>query len=241
MITLPFGFLFIFGVLYFSFLGTDSSALINSHSIVIVIAGTLAILAISAPLRSILAMWRSLKDLRTVEQKNEVIAAAILNIAKNRKSTIANNLHPLINYAQSLWEQGLEIHIFEALLTQKLEDLAQRSEQPVTTLKNLAKYPPALGMTGTVIGMIALFSNLGEDNKASIGPNLALAMTATFYGLALANFLIMPLADRLHVRHLSRVKRNEMVFNSLILINRGEPVSIVANGINGNTDERKAA
>lgn len=229
MITLPIGIIFVFLIVAYSLIGMDLSALMNAHSIVIVCLGTVAVLFLSVPLRNILGMFRQINDLKRVESSNGLINSTVLAVAKNRFDRQAPHIHPLINYAQELWEQGLETDLVAVLLTQRLDELNARSEQPVATLRNLAKYPPALGMTGTVIGMIALFGSLDDENRSNIGANLALAMTATFFGLALANFVILPIADRLHIRHLSRMKRNELVYHSMLLINLNEPVSVVEN------------
>jgi chemotaxis protein MotA len=95
-------------------------------------------------------------------------------------------------------------------------------------MRNLSKYPPSLGMIGTVIGLVTLFSNLTPENQKNVGPSLALAMTATFYGLLLANGLLMPLADRLYVRHLAQVQLDEQVYRILILIHRNEAEAMIS-------------
>ena len=94
-------------------------------------------------------------------------------------------------------------------------------------MRNLSKYPPALGMTGTVIGLVAIFADLSSENRANLGPSLALAMTATFYGLLLANTLLLPLADRLQVMHSHKVRENELVFRVLLLLQQGEPKEMI--------------
>jgi chemotaxis protein MotA len=229
MITLPIGYLIMLGVLIYSVLEMDFQALVNAHSFVIVVAGTISIFFVTAPSRVLLGAFRAIKELRNEDVPNKSVQQLLAFLASDKNFKDAGNLHPLISYAQDLWDQGIDKKVFELLLTQRLEDLNTRTEKSTAALRNLAKYPPVLGMAGTVLGMIALFSNLNADNKENIGPSLALAMTATFYGLALANFIILPLADRMHVRHLSRVKRNEMVFNALLFINREEPEAIVKN------------
>ena len=101
----------------------------------------------------------------------------------------------------------------------------------VQAFKNLAKYPPALGMTGTVIGMIGLFTNL--QDKSQIGSHLATAMTATFLGLVLTNMFISPLADRLQVRHINRKRMFGNVYQILLLINQDEPAQLVQSELDG--------
>jgi chemotaxis protein MotA len=91
----------------------------------------------------------------------------------------------------------------------------------------LGKYPPALGMVGTVMGMIQLFSGLGANSgQNQIGLQLALAMTATFYGLLLSNFLLLPFADRLEVKEERRRANLERTVKVLVAIQKKQPTLI---------------
>jgi chemotaxis protein MotA len=127
-----------------------------------------------------------------------------------------------LNYAVELWEKGTSAEMFQVLISQKKEKLENQTLDAVQAIRNLAKYPPALGMTGTVMGLVSLFANLNAENKAQLGPALGLAMTATFFGLIMANALLMPLADRLQVVHLRRKEYYTSLYQVLLLINRRE-------------------
>ncbi|MGZ5279538.1 MAG: MotA/TolQ/ExbB proton channel family protein, partial [Pseudobdellovibrionaceae bacterium] len=86
--------------------------------------------------------------------------------------------------------------------------------------------PPALGMIGTVMGMVTLFSSL-DQNKSQIGSHLSMAMTATFFGLIVSNLILSPLADRVHVHQVYQHRVYASIYEILLLINRNEPESIV--------------
>jgi chemotaxis protein MotA len=174
---------------------------------------------------------RGLFDLRKGGLSKERLDRQLLALI-SKEGARPKSFHPLIAYAASLWEQGIDPHLFTVIMTQQLESMNRKSEQAVVSLKNLAKYPPSLGMTGTVIGMVSLFSNLTPENRNSIGPNLAFAMTATFFGLVLSNWIIMPIADRLHLKHLEQVWNNEYVFRVLMLIHKGYPLPAIKEGMN---------
>mgnify|MGYP000347895316 CR=1 FL=1 len=116
--------------------------------------------------------------------------------------------------------------LFIVLLSQKKNELVSEHSDSVQTMKNMAKYPPALGMAGTVMGMIALFSSL-DSNQGNIGKDLALAMTATFFGLILANAVFSPLADRLQVNQVHNQRLYRSLYEILLLINQDEPGSLI--------------
>lgn len=229
MITLPLGFLGVVGILWYSLANVNLQSFLNLHSFVIVVAGTMAVMLINSSKINIIHLLKAIKTLAQREQADHSLKETLINVAKGTRGEPVKNKHPLIDYILELWEQGLDKGMIKMLLFQRLEDIDKQSESPVVMLKNLAKYPPALGMMGTCMGMVELFANLNADNKDSVGANLALAMTATFYGLVLSNLLVTPIADRLQHRHLMKSKQNEDIFNILLLIMNNEPVSVIEN------------
>lgn len=230
MLSLPVGILFIVGVLGYALSETQLVSLINTHSIVLVVVGTLGILWFSVPTGEIVSMFKSLIELLKPVPSRQTLDMELIKLSKNRDVKMAHQ-SPLVTYAQGLWEQGLDEELFTLMISQRLRELNGISEQSVASMRNLAKYPPALGMTGTVIGMISLFTSLTPESRSQIGPNLALALTATFYGLILANMLLMPLSDRLHIQHLKKTKVNEHIYRVILLINSGEPQQVIAGGL----------
>lgn len=74
------------------------------------------------------------------------------------------------------------------------DDAAAHDLMPARFWAAIADAAPALGMIGTVAGMIGMAGTLG--NPATAGPSLALALTSTLYGLILSACVAAPLADR---------------------------------------------
>ena len=219
-----FGFVAIILVLIGSIEGSWK-AYFQIHSLIIVFGGTAAILIFSTPGPVLKSLWQSLKK---ISNKEATIAEYIpvLNSLSQDRSKAAKSAHPLIAYAQDLWAQGIDPDLFIVLLSQKRKELESKKMDAVHALKNLAKYPPTLGMTGTVMGMISLFSSL-DNNKGNVGSALSIAMTATFFGLILANVFIAPVADRLHVNHVNQQRVLQNIYEVLLLINQGEPSTLV--------------
>ena len=70
-----------------------------------------------------------------------------------------------------------------------------------------------------------------DSNKDQVGANIALAMTATFFGLFLTNVLIGPLADRVQIRFVNRKRMFNYIYKILLLINQDEPMALVTSEI----------
>lgn len=224
-----FGFLSTFLVLAFSLEG-DLKNYFVMHSVIIVMGGTAAILIFSTPNVVLKSLWSSMKGLLKNEETVFKYKEEILRISQS-KILAEKSAHPLISYAQDLWAQGIDPDLFIVLLSQKKKEIEAKTHDAVQALKNLAKYPPTLGMTGTVMGMISLFSAL-DQNRSNIGSALSVAMTATFFGLVLANVFISPLADRLHVRQVNQHRTLENMYELLLLINQGEPTALIKEELN---------
>lgn len=230
MIGLLLGFGSILLVMYLGIGQNNLAFYFQPHSLLVVVGGALALLIFATPGIVLKSLWRSIARLFNEAKSFSHFKSEIEQLAKTRQIP-QRSKNSLINYAAELWEQGLDPDLFIVLLSQKKNELLSEQTDAVQALKNLSKYPPALGMAGTVMGMIALFSSL--DSKAdSIGADLALAMTATFFGLILSNALIAPLADRLQVQQVRDQRLYQAIYELLLLINGGEPESLVTDEVN---------
>ena len=76
--------------------------------------------------------------------------------------------------------------------------LARHRDQRAAIVRfweNVADAAPAMGMLGTIVGLVILFGQV--DDAAAIGEAMAIALLTTLYGLAIANLLAGPIAARL--------------------------------------------
>jgi len=230
MISLPIGALLTAFVFIYSIGIGNFGLYANWHSLILVGGGTVTILFFSTPM----SVLKSLKaQMQSMMQKNphlQLVKPDLMQLAKNRNASIESK-DELITYAQDLWSQGVTHELFIVLLSQKRKELEQRSVDCIQSLKNLAKYPPALGMAGTVMGIVTLFQSL-DGGKGKIGPALAMAMTATFFGLAIANGIVMPLSDRLQIRHIAHTAYLNNVYQVLLLINQDEAENLITDEVN---------
>jgi chemotaxis protein MotA len=64
--------------------------------------------------------------------------------------------------------------------------------------RSIGDAAPAWGMVGTIIGMVQMFANMTDPSK--LGPYMAIALLATLYGAVTANFICLPIADKLHLK-----------------------------------------
>jgi chemotaxis protein MotA len=95
----------------------------------------------------------------------------------------------------------------------------QRHEIGQSVFKGMGDSAPAFGMIGTLIGLVQMLASM--DDPASIGPSMAVALLTTLYGAVIANFICMPLADKLSLRSEQEQLNKSIIVEGAIGINRG--------------------
>src|SRR5262245_7873339 len=84
---------------------------------------------------------------------------------------------------------------------------------------------PAFGMIGTLIGMVQMFANMTDPSK--LGPLMAVALLATFYGAAVANLLCLPLADKLHLKLVDEEINRTLIIDGVLMIRDAKSPALV--------------
>lgn len=84
---------------------------------------------------------------------------------------------------------------------------------------------PAFGMVGTLIGMVQMFANMTDPSK--LGPYMAVALLATFYGAALANLFCLPIADKLHLKLGDEEINRTLIIDGILMIRDAKSPTLV--------------
>jgi chemotaxis protein MotA len=121
---------------------------------------------------------------------------------------------------------GTDAAIVRDLLEIEMSQIAGRHAGKITVLTMWATLGPGYGMLGTVIGLIAMMKNL--EDKASVGPNMAVALITTLYGSMIANWLLMPMTGKLKTQDEREGAVMEMVVEGILSIQAGDNPRILA-------------
>ena len=105
-------------------------------------------------------------------------------------------------------------------LNKEIKSMLKRHESNQTAIKAWIDLAPAMGMVGTLIGLVLMLGNMA-DPKA-IGPAMAVALLTTMYGAIISNVLFMPLLTKLEGYTQYEAVYREMVVTGLRNIARGE-------------------
>lgn len=87
---------------------------------------------------------------------------------------------------------------------------------------SLGDFAPAMGMIGTVIGLIKLLANMRDFEN--LGPGMAIALLTTLYGLLLAHLLYLPLSRMIADRRAQRAENLNLIADTMVKIARRRPL-----------------
>lgn len=121
----------------------------------------------------------------------------------------------------SLCVDGHEPDFVQRMLSKDINLAVERHELGQKFLMKLADMGPAMGMIGTLIGLVGMLANM--DDPKTIGPSMAVALLTTLYGAVLANAICIPLSDKL-----AYIADQQRLSRTLIL----EIIGAIQEGIN---------
>jgi chemotaxis protein MotA len=108
----------------------------------------------------------------------------------------------------------------------------EREIRPVEILEAMTSHAPAFGMVGTLIGMVAMLSNL-TDNISGIGASLAVAFLSTLYGVLSARMIYMPAATRLRQDVDRRRSRHNFLAEGMAMLAGKKSPMYIQDRLNG--------
>jgi len=125
-----------------------------------------------------------------------------------------------------LMVDGTDASVIRDLMELELSQMQNRHAEKINMINIWATMGPSVGMMGTVIGLIGMLADL--EDKASIGPNMALALITTMYGSLVANFFMTPISTKLKSHDARETIVKEMIIEGVLSIQAGENTRILA-------------
>ncbi|KPC33311.1 Flagellar motor protein [Pseudomonas syringae pv. cilantro] len=86
--------------------------------------------------------------------------------------------------------------------------------------ESMGGYAPTVGIIGAVMGLIHVMGNLADPSQ--LGSGIAVAFVATIYGVAIANLILLPVANKLKAIVHRQSRYREMLLEGLLSIAEGE-------------------
>lgn len=120
---------------------------------------------------------------------------------------------------------GTDPELVRSILETELNCIESRHNDIIGFWDKLSAMGPAWGMIGTLVGLINMLKDLND--VATIGPNMAVALVTTFYGSVLANWLCIPIVNKLKDINGSEIMMKEVIVEGLLSIQAGENPRVI--------------
>lgn len=194
----------------FSIMDTAKSPKIfaDVHGIILVVGGTITVALLSFNFRSLTTALGIVVRKMLGRERTDYLSTIklIIDISevyrrdpKAAKSLVKPDAHPFLKDGIALLvDYGFNYDEIDEVLSNALKGKRKRDEEEIKVWHTIARFPPAFGLLGATLGMIALLQTLGEPGaQERIGPAMATALVATFYGLVVANLVLIPIGEKL--------------------------------------------
>lgn len=202
---------------------------VDIPSVLIVFGGTLGATLTHCPLGNALGTTKVMKNAFFAKPINmaAVIDEFVDYANKARREGIlaleatVNSLDdPYLKKGLQLTVDGMEPQAIQEVLELEMGAQEGRHETGIGVVEAMASYAPAMGMIGTVVGLVQMLKSM--DDPSSIGPAMAVALITTFYGAVLANLVFIPLSNKLKTRSKEEMLLRELQLEGVLAIAKGD-------------------
>jgi chemotaxis protein MotA len=208
------------------FLGGSALAFIDIPSVLLVVGGTIAVTFIKFKMSDVINSIKVVMKAFLVKMSDpEEIIREMVNFTRiaKKEGLIALEKEvatdPFAAKALRYLSDGYDEGLIEDMLSKDIRLTIQRHAIGQNVFKAMGDSAPAFGMIGTLIGLVQMLGAM--DDPSSIGPAMAVALLTTLYGALLANFLFLPLAEKLSLRSDQEKLNKSIIVEAAIGINRG--------------------
>ncbi|AGH81551.1 flagellar motor protein PomA [Psychromonas sp. CNPT3] len=227
------GILGAFGFIIMAMLiGGTMDMFIDTTSILIVFGGSLFVVMMKYNLGQFLgAVKIAMKAfLHKSDTPEELIAKAVEMADAARKGGFlaleeAEISNAFMQKGVDMLVDGHDADVVRATLANDIRLTADRHEVGADIFKQFGDVAPAMGMIGTLIGLVAMLSNM--DDPKSIGPAMAVALLTTLYGAMVANMVCLPISDKLKLRAAEEKLNKSLILDAVLGIQDGQNPRVI--------------
>ncbi|BBI49392.1 MotA/TolQ/ExbB proton channel family protein [Vreelandella sp. F11] len=123
---------------------------------------------------------------------------------------------PFLQKGLQMLADGYSAEMIRDMMEKERLLTLERNQAGGQVFSALGEVSPAMGMIGTLVGLVQMLSNMGDPSL--IGPAMAVALLTTLYGAMIATMIASPIADKLWVRMNQEAKMQELWIDAVLAI-----------------------
>lgn len=228
--------------------GGQLIAYVGLSAFVIIAGGTMGAVTISHPLHSLLTLPRLL--ILAITETHYNITSIITLISsfsdKARREGILSLEAELSKIDDEFLKLGIQLIVdgtdpalVRDILETKITNIEQRHHHHAKIFEDAGGFAPTMGIIGTVLGLISVLSNI--SNAAELAKSIALAFIATLYGVASANILWLPIANKLKAKSQKEILIKSIMLEGILSIEAGDNPRIAVQKLKAFLPQSEAA
>ncbi|BAU29908.1 chemotaxis protein MotA [Aneurinibacillus soli] len=214
--------------------GGSLSLLWSVSSFVLVIGATIGAVTLSVSMTEMKNIPKLLKKLfneqkmdyvSLVNQMEDLAGKARREGLLSLEQEIEQIQNPFISRGLRSAIDGVDQSVIGEMLEYDISAMEARHARGAKVFENAGGYAPTIGIMGTVMHMVVIMTHLNEPG--SLGPMISAAFLATLYGVAFANLLFFPFAEKLKGKSKDEVLYLTIALEGIIGVQQGmNPVAL---------------
>ncbi|WP_022940731.1 flagellar motor protein [Psychromonas hadalis] len=228
-----------------SYHGSSIAGLFNLPAFLIVFGGTLgAILVQTSPKQlihalSLLPQIFTTPQLSLAQQAKKIQKWSIKSrqhglLSLEKENEQDKSLDPFTKKGLSMLIDGCDQMALQEILQQDIDLDSEHQERSAQLYESMGGYSPTIGIIGAVLGLIQAMGYLDQPEK--LGAGIAVAFIATIYGVGFANFIYLPIANKIRLHYQFVALYKEMTLIGLLAIAHGENGLLLERRLSGYID-----
>lgn len=210
-------------------------ALFGLSALIIILGGTFGALVVSYNIRDVLGVFGLVRLAMTPPRApSQELLELLCDYAEKARRDGILSLEDMVEdvddeflkKGMQLVVDGTESDTIASMLENDIYLYDTRRKEEAAIFETAGGFSPTMGIIGTVMGLVLVLSLLSEDPKA-LGHSVATAFIATLYGIAFANLIWLPLANKLKYRAKKERLQKEMIMAGVLAIQLGENPGLV--------------
>jgi chemotaxis protein MotA len=214
-------------------MGGDLRMFLDMHAFIVIFGGATAATLIRFPLSSIfhglpLGMKFAFTMRRWTARELVDEVARLAEVARKQgpigleKEQVED---PFLAKGMRFVADGYDANFIRDNLERDRDNFLTHLDEGQKIYRAIGDCAPAFGMVGTLIGMVQMFANMTDPSK--LGPYMAVALLATFYGAAVANLFCLPIADKLHGKMVDEEINRTLIVDGVLMIRDAKSPTLV--------------
>jgi len=206
-------------------IGDGRTLMFNLEGLVVVIAGTLGAVFISYPYNVLRVATRvAINSYKTKVPSAKEIVDSLLHLSLLSKIDGLLALEQgedrasilFLKRALSMLVDGFSVDELRDALYTEIHFFQQRRSLQERVFRHMAILAPAFGVAGGVIGLVGMLAGIGDTGI--ILRTIPVALTSTLYGILVAYFVCIPIAENIHARTQEELLIHKLIAEGVTLI-----------------------